>query len=857
MTGKKTSKYKILEELGRGGMGVVYKAKDNHLDRFVALKFLPYHFSSDEQRRIRFLHEAKVTSTLDHPNIGTIYDYAETDDGQMFIAMANYDGETLKDRLKNGPLDIVIIIDIAIQIAKGLSRAHEAGIIHRDIKPANIIITEREEVKILDFGLAKISGDSRITKNSLTPGTISYMSPEQVMGESVDFRSDIWSLGVIIYEMITGNLPFKGDYDQAVTYSILKKKPEPITRYRPGVSKEFVNILTKCLEKKQSERYQSVDNLLVDLELLKQGTLDTPKKRRVKFEYKKLPGKARAFWPILLASILFMVTIGIYSYRLFLKESPDKIMTEIPFTSLNGLEYTPAFSPDAKQIAYYWKENDATEPKIFIKTIATGETQRLTDQPGEERYPAWTPDGQNISFAREENIYIKSALGVGSEKLICSENSKGEHCWSPDSKWLVFSESDINNNDNLCLLSVETGEKRSLTSNSKKIRWEVDILPAFSPDGKKIAFYRSLGFERGDIYTIIVDGNKIDQLTFDDKDIQGLTWTSDSREIVFSSKRSGDFRLWRIPASGGTPTMLTTGLKAAYPTISLDGKKLAYSELRIEQNIWRIKIPNSPNQKPVPEKIIASSKIEDFFQISPDGKRIAFNSTRSGSYQSWLCDSDGQNIVQLTNLDDGSYTPCWSPDGKWITFSSKPNHNYDIFVISINGGTPKRITTNPSHDIFPYWSEDGNWIYFSSNRSGTHHIWKIPINGGTAIQMTKDGARRGFESADSKWLYYRQKPKGTIWKRDVNGGERLLVLDDDVAGHTWSVVEDGIYYLNYQSKRVNFKFFDFATQKIKTVATLELEGECAYPQISPDRQYLYFMYEEPWQADIKLVENWW
>jgi serine/threonine-protein kinase len=266
MIGKTISHYKIIEKIGSGGMGIVYKAQDLKLDRFVALKFLPPHLTTSEDEKQRFIHEAKAASSLDHNNICNIYEIDETEDGQLFISMAYYEGETLDQKIKDKPLPIEYATDIAIQIAQGLAIAHESNIIHRDLKPANIIITERGESKIVDFGLAKIAGQTKLTKDGTTLGTIAYMSPEQTRGDAVDARSDIWSLGVIIYEMLTGQLPFKGEYESAVIYSILNDSQEPVTALRTGVPMELERIINKMLSKKITERYASVEDLLVDLQ---------------------------------------------------------------------------------------------------------------------------------------------------------------------------------------------------------------------------------------------------------------------------------------------------------------------------------------------------------------------------------------------------------------------------------------------------------------------------------------------------------------------------------------------------------------------------------------------------------------
>jgi eukaryotic-like serine/threonine-protein kinase len=269
--GQTVSHYRILEKLGEGGMGVVYKAQDLKLDRPVALKSLPPEFTRDPVAKQRFIHEARAASALDHQNICNVHDIGETDDGQIFIVMAYYEGETLREKIERGPLKIEEAIHIAIQVAQGLTKAHEHGIIHRDIKPANIMITADGVAKIVDFGLAKLSGGTMLTKKGSTLGTFAYMSPEQTKGEVVNFRTDIWSLGVVLYEMITGQLPFKAEYENAVVYSILNALPEPMTALRTAVPMELERVVQKCLSKDPRERYQHAEELLVDLKALKKG----------------------------------------------------------------------------------------------------------------------------------------------------------------------------------------------------------------------------------------------------------------------------------------------------------------------------------------------------------------------------------------------------------------------------------------------------------------------------------------------------------------------------------------------------------------------------------------------------------
>jgi TolB-like protein/Flp pilus assembly protein TadD len=269
MISKTISHYKILKKLGEGGMGVVYKAEDKKLKRTVAVKFLPADLTRDAEAKKRFIHEAQAASALDHPNICTIHEIGETEDGQIFIVMAYYEGETVKRKLSSRPLKVDEIIEIALQAVDGLSEAHERGIVHRDIKSENLIVTPRGHVRIMDFGLAKLAGRTKLTKTGTTLGTVSYMSPEQTKGSEVDCRSDIWSLGVVLYEMSAGRLPFEGDYEQAVVYSILQEDPEPVTALRTGFPVVFEAIVNKCLAKDTQDRYQHVSELGVDLKRLK------------------------------------------------------------------------------------------------------------------------------------------------------------------------------------------------------------------------------------------------------------------------------------------------------------------------------------------------------------------------------------------------------------------------------------------------------------------------------------------------------------------------------------------------------------------------------------------------------------
>jgi serine/threonine protein kinase len=306
MIGKTISHYKIIKKLGAGGMGVVYKAEDTKLKRTVALKFLPPELTRDVDAKERFIREAQAASSLDHPNICNIHEINETEDGQLFIVMACYEGQTLKQKIGSGQLSVDETIAIAVQIAQGLERAHEEGIVHRDIKPANIIITDRGEVKILDFGLAKLAGQAQLTKDTSTLGTVAYMSPEQVSGKEVDQRTDIWSLGVVLYEMLTGELPFKGDYEQAVIYAILNEEPN----FLEDIKFKYFLDIEKLLAKEPSNRFQNCKEVLIELDNIKSMK---PEKRKSKSK--------RAF---IFSGIAVIITLILFSVLFFLPTEEDR-----------------------------------------------------------------------------------------------------------------------------------------------------------------------------------------------------------------------------------------------------------------------------------------------------------------------------------------------------------------------------------------------------------------------------------------------------------------------------------------------------------------------------------------------------
>ncbi len=437
MIGTTISHYHITDKLGEGGMGIVYKAEDTKLKRPVALKFLAPHLLRDEEGRKRFHREAMAAAALDHPNVCTVYEIDEAD-GRTFIVMAFLEGQTLSQKIADGPLKLPEALSIAIQMADGLEAAHEKAIAHRDIKPDNVMLLagSRGLVKIMDFGLAQLAGSSKLTQHGTTLGTVAYMSPEQAEGVETDRHTDIWSLGVVLYEMVTGQQPFRGDFDQAVVFSLMNEPPEPLTAVRTGVPKELERIVNKCLAKKADERYQHADELLVGLQALRRDLEPQPSQVRPVPTPAKRAVHAISGLAVLLLAAVAGVAWWIWGRSATQMPAPQYNLRQL--THDTGLTHQPAISNDGRMIAYASDRAGEGNLDIWVQQSTGGGLIPVTDHEADDWQPDFSPDGSQVVFRSDRDgggVYVAPALG-GAARLLAKDGRRSRV--SPDGQWIAY-----------------------------------------------------------------------------------------------------------------------------------------------------------------------------------------------------------------------------------------------------------------------------------------------------------------------------------------------------------------------------------------------------------------------------------
>jgi eukaryotic-like serine/threonine-protein kinase len=883
ISGTKLGPYEIQSPLGSGGMGEVYRAIQNSLGRQVAIKVLPAEKVADPERKQRFVQEAKSASSLNHPNIITIYDIGQAE-GVDFISMELVSGKALDRLIPRHGMRLNEALKYAVQIADALARAHAAGIVHRDLKPGNIMVNEHGLVKVLDFGLAKLTEAAPAAEDEATRtmrptteegkivGTVAYMSPEQAEGKKVDARSDIFSFGSVLYEMVTGRQAFHGDTKASTLAAILKDDPRPASQLVDGLPREVEKLISRCLRKEVNQRFQHMDDLKIVLEEMKEesdsGVLGTAAVAKTKPGY-------RLTWVLSLTAALLIVAAGLW-FRLK-GGSPEAPLVAVPLTSYAGDEEQPSLSPDGTQVAFAWDGEKQNKSDIYVKQIGVEPPFRLTSDPAMNYSPAWSPDGGFIAFLRElshdqTDIVIVPQRG-GPERILSEIKGSmqlelyGPYLsWTPDSKWIVCPTPKSGERAwALHLFSTETGEQIQLTNPPNS---EVgDVAPAISPDGRTLIFSRvSPDFYNLSLWMLHLGAGYKPSGMEEKIESPGMTnfgaaWLPNGREFVFTSGTGTNFALWRLaPSKGAVPRRLDLGIAAAGPTISRLGNRLAFEVFQYDLNIWRVDLKEPGKEPSQPIRFISSTQIEDYPAYSSDGRRISFMSQRSGAQEIWICDGDGDGTRQLTSFGGAAiYGPSWSPDSQKVALTvALKGMKEDIYVVSAGGDVPRRMTTDPAEDKWPYWSHDGKWIYFSSTRSGREEIWKMPSSGGDAVQITRTSGDIPQESPDGKFLYYMKgwPDAVSVWRASVDGNQEVKVLDSVHSEGQWAVAKEGIYFFRPPDKmgHSDICFYEFASGQIRKVLTIQ-RAVSTHIAVSPDGRTVLYPQSDESGSVLMLVDN--
>jgi serine/threonine protein kinase len=916
--GQRIEHYEIIQKLGEGGMGEVYLAQDTKLNRNIAIKFLALSTVADEQAKERFLREAQSAATLDHPHVCGIYEIGEAN-GQPFIVMQYVEGETLAELLKQTTLTLDRAIDIAIQIADALAEAHAHGIAHRDIKPSNVIITRRGDVKVLDFGLAKkvrVESEDETQKYLSQPGmiigTLGYMSPEQARGKDVDARTDIFSFGVVLYEMIAGRTPFESESKSDTLSAILNKEPLPLARYAVDVPGELQRIVGKTLRKDRDERYQTIKDVLADLKDLRdelQGqarsersfanaeanqptlVLDAKSTQEEKAESSvevvaqttastgaiTSPPNSRKLVVLValgfgLAALLAAGFWFIRTRRNSFAAIDVQALTQV--TDWPGLDDFPAISPDGKAVAYDSDHNGTFE--IYVKALTPGAKEsQLTNDSKQNFQPTWSPDGQHIAYHSKlrGGIWMIPAAGGDAKQL----TEFGTHpAWSPDGKQIAFQSYPLNDlgagggialpPSTLWLVSPQGGEPKQLTQVGTPPGGHG--APSWSPDGKRIVFdvddYNSSSF-----WSISINGdNPRIVWKLGDEPV----YAPDGKSIIFSGLGAQQIRI--NPDTGdpiGEPTAISG--KVSFPrnirrvSFSADGKKMVFNTLMRSESLASIPVsPGSSEAAGAPVTLVrkSSGRINQP-AFSPDGKRIAFTSCLTGVTRcdTWLVNADGTNQIQLTTAEGSEQMPSWFPDMQQIAFITDRTGHWTYWAIDLNTKRERVLIDLKDDLMYARLSPDGKWVVYNSKlNGGVINVWTVPVTGGESKQLTFEKELTGFAcwSYDNKYIAIQtlRGDNSNVLIMPSQGGEPTQLTFDK--GLSWqndfSPDSDKVLFAGSRNGLWNLWWVSRSTKKEQQLTNYTtLNSFVRYPIWSPLGNQIAYEYSETtgnvWVADLK------
>lgn len=813
--GQRVSHYEILGLVGEGGMGEVYLARDTKLGRRVALKLLPDYFTSDENRLRRFKQEARAASLLSHPNVCVIHEVGETEDGRPFITMEYVEGPTLRQQMTTGALDMGDGVDIAIQIADALAAAHDAGIVHRDVKPENVVLRPDGYVKVLDFGLAKLSDRSegfdsetattlmRTSTPGLVMGTVAYMSPEQARGVKVDHRTDIWSLGVVLYEMISGRVPFEGETPTDIVVGIIQKDQPPLIEAVPGLPPELDRIVRKTLSKDRDERYQLAKELAIDLRSLRRElkaeaeigrsiathtrsehahrtTAEVDATRHTTTLPLSLSSASLRRPAIYIVAMLAIVALGYFGYRWFRKTpSAATRFQRINVTKLttNGNAAFAAISRDGKYVAYVM--NEGGQQSLWLRQVAVESNVRLLPaREGQYLGIAFSPDGNYIYYgyvggnSSRPELYKVPVLGMGAAPMR-ADLYNGPESLSHDGKKIAFFRYDQQQQRDLLMVANTDGSNEQTLTTRKwpeRFGWNWDARPAWSADDQTLSCAlvstdNTPAYIR--IYEISLSRRTENMITLSGKKFElldGVSLLDDASGVMTTAKAMGAsfFQVWQV-LRDGTARPVTRDL-SDYLGMSLpaDSKSIVTVQRQVLSNIWAA---------PKSDRLHASAVTTGagrYFDItwSPDGK-ILYASDASGSANIYEMDLDTLTSRALTDVGR-NYAPAVSRDNRFIVFHSNRSGTFQVWRAERDGSNPTQMT-NDSESNWPQFSSDGKWIIYQHYENGSFvSAWKIPIEGGKPTRMVNQTAMRPAVSPDGKSI--------ACWTREPDETVRLGIF---------------------------------------------------------------------------------